>query len=195
MNDLNLIESLVHNIVEKIDFSLVKNLSLINNAGVLSPMMPADRCASTEILQNFQVNTIAPIILTAQFIKQTENMNCKRTVVNISSGAGKKPYYGWSAYCSSKAAIDMYTKVLGLEQANRENPVKIFSFAPGVVDTEMQEKIRKTKVEDFDSVERFKAFKQDCKLLKPEFVAKKLIDLMNRSDLIQGGIYDINEFF
>ena len=195
MNDLNLIESLVHNIVEKIDFSIVNTLSLINNAGVLSPIMPADRCSSTEILQNFQVNTIAPIILTAQFIKQTENSNCKRTVVNISSGAGKKPYYGWSAYSSSKAAIDMYTRVVGLEQVNRDNPVKIFSFAPGVVDTEMQEKIRKTKAEDFDSVERFKAFKLDGKLLKPEFVAKKLIDLMNRSDLIQGGIYDIKEFF
>lgn len=191
--NINLIDDLIQSIIEKIDSKAAETITLINNAGILSPIKPIERCSSSDIVYNFHVNTIAPIILTAQFIKKTKKLKCKRTVINISSGAGKNPYSGWSSYCSSKAAIDMFTRTVGLEQTNSENQVKIFSFAPGVIDTEMQTKIRETSAEDFESVERFKAYKKDGKLLKPAYVAEKLITLMNMSDLKQGGIYDIKD--
>ena len=65
-----------------------------------------------------------------------------KRVVSISSGAGKKPYPGWGAYCTAKAGLDMLTRCVGVEQMNQPHPVEIYSIAPGVVDTDMQREIR-----------------------------------------------------
>ncbi|MFP4013390.1 MAG: (S)-benzoin forming benzil reductase [Chitinispirillaceae bacterium] len=188
------IENLVGKIVERIDTRAATDILLVNNAGVVSPVGPTERNASRDIINSLSVNIIAPVILTSRFIRQTEGFGCKRTVINITSGAGKKPYYGWSTYCSSKAAIDMYTKVVALEQAERKNPVNIFSFAPGVVDTDMQTLIRNTSVEDFPSIDRFKALKEEGRLLEPRKVARKMIDLLESGTFESGGIYDIRNF-
>lgn len=90
----------------------------------------------------------------------------KGCVVWISSGAALKPYVGWCAYGSSKAAINSI-----LQHLAREEPdITSIGISPGRVDTGMQEQIRsagkesmdKTQYEDFVNV-----FEQG-KLLKPE---------------------------
>ncbi len=188
------IESLIYQIMEIISRLQVNSISLINNAGVLGPVMPIDKASAEEIEWGMKVNSIAPMILASQFIKQSEKFNCKRTVMNITSGAAQKPYYGWGVYCSSKASLDMFTKVVALEQQKRANPVKIFSVAPGVVETAMQEQIRNTDAKDFATVERFKKLKENGQLLDPFFVAEMLVVFLNREDVESGGIYDIREF-
>ncbi|MFP4165004.1 MAG: (S)-benzoin forming benzil reductase [Chitinispirillaceae bacterium] len=194
LNNPDQIEKLMVQITDRVDCAEVKNLYLINNAGVLDPIGPTERNKASEITLSFSVNIIAPIVLTSQFIKQTDAFNCERTVVNISSGAAKKPYYGWSTYCTSKAAMDMYTRVVALEQEKSENPVKMISIAPGVVETRMQEQIRNASAEDFRSVEKFRALKREGKLLKPEYVARTMVELINQNKLHSGGMYDIRDF-
>ena len=67
--------------------------------------------------------------LTAAFL-QGAPQDAQRQVLNISSGAGRKPVSGWAVYGSSKAALDFYTQTLKLE--NPELAVR--SLAPGVVE-------------------------------------------------------------
>jgi len=134
------------------------------------------------------------MILTSLFIKHAKDHKAEKRVINISSGAGKKPYYGWSIYCGSKAAVDLFTRCVSLEQQAREYPVKIISFAPGIVDTDMQQEIRSTAKEDFEQLERFVAFKNDGKLSKPEDVAEKVIELMFDKEFMDGGVIDISQY-
>ena len=43
----------------------------------------------------------------------------------------------------------MFTQCVATEEVEKEYPLKIVAFAPGVVDTNMQSKIRETNKEDF----------------------------------------------
>ena len=122
-----------------------------------------------------------------------ENGTAEKRVINISSGAGKKPFYGWSNYCASKAGIDLFTQCVGVEQNRSDNPVKIISLGPSIMDTKMQEEIRKTAKEDFQQVERFIDFKKNGDLLSADYVAEKVIKLFWDEEFIQGGVINVRD--
>lgn len=145
---------------------------LINNAAVVFPIGPLHRCRTEDVIKHFNVNIISLSVLTAGIIKGLKHYNCEKSILNISSGAFKNPYYGWSCYCGSKAFLEMATKCLALE-----NPeVRILSYDPGVIDTAMQHELRSQKEEDFHAVSQFIAFKEGDKLQTPDEAADKLIN-------------------
>jgi NAD(P)-dependent dehydrogenase (short-subunit alcohol dehydrogenase family) len=74
------------------------------------------------------------------------------TIVNLSSGAAHNPMEGWSAYCSSKAGVAMLTRCVDKEYG--EQGVRIFGFAPGVVDTGMQGSIRESGINPVSDLKR-----------------------------------------
>ena len=78
-------------------------------------------------------------------------------------------------------------------RSRKEYPVKIVSFAPGVVDTNMQAQIRETNKEDFTNLDRFIALKEEGKLLSPEYVAKAIRNLLEAEDFPQGEVIRIDE--
>ena len=53
-------------------------------------------------------------------------------IINITSGAYKSARRGASHYCSSKAALAMFTQVLALELA--EHRINVNSVSPGFID-------------------------------------------------------------
>jgi benzil reductase ((S)-benzoin forming) len=187
------IENLMEDIFSKIDASLASSVALINNAGIVAPMKPIERAKNEEIIQNVHINLLAPMLLTSEFLKRTRDLEADKRIINISSGAGKNPYFGWSSYCTSKAGVDMFTRCIAVEEANKEKPVKIISFAPGVVDTDMQAEIRSSNKEDFINLERFLALKEDGQLLSPDYVAGAVIDLLTTDNFEQGGVIRINQ--
>ena len=73
------------------------------------------------------------------------------TIVNLSSGAAHNPMEGWSAYCSSKAALKMLTACVDKDFG--EKGVRAFGFAPGVVDTGMQGSIPRKRDQPGEPVE------------------------------------------
>lgn len=194
LKNVEKIDSLTRKIFTNIKKHNAKSICLINNAGILDPITTSGNSDSTQMIRNVNVNELAPMILTSSFINWFENFICKKVIINISSGAGKKPYYGWGCYCSAKAAIDMYTKTTGLEQISKDNFVRIVSFSPGVIDTQMQKRIRESSIEDFNQVERFKKLKQDGMLKDPSFVAQKVIEVFENDDIETGAVLDINDF-
>ncbi|MDQ0217775.1 (S)-benzoin forming benzil reductase [Peribacillus cavernae] len=192
--DLSIMEQLPA-VIERV-FSEIGNsdeLYLINNAGVVEPIKPAGQLEQGKLELSMKLNYLAPVILTNSFIDKTKDFTGKKTVVNISSGAALRPIHGWSAYCSTKAGLEMFTRVAGLEQQKEENPVKIISFSPGIMDTGMQANIRMADEKDFADAELFQSYKDKGTLRSPQLVAEKLFRLLEGDQLENGKFYDIKE--
>ncbi|VVE67144.1 short-chain dehydrogenase [Pandoraea anapnoica] len=166
---------------------------LINNAGTVHPV--ANSAALNDpaaIGAAFALNVTSVMLLTSRFLAATQGLTAKRQIVNISSGAGRNPNAGWAVYCSTKAALDMYTRVVNAE--HREHGVQAISLAPGVVDTGMQETIRSSSVESFPALARFQDLKASGKLSSPEDVARRILTLTERDDFGQTEIDDIRNY-
>jgi len=191
--DVQGLEARIHAVLEKIDKRRAKAISLVNNAGMLKPMRPIDQMRGEDIVDNMHVNLVAPMILTSAFIAYVQEIPADKRIINISSGAGKKPYYGWSHYCSAKAGIDLFTKCVAVEQKNQAHPVQVVSFAPGVVDTAMQAEIRSTPKEHFQDLDRFVALKEDGALLAPDEVAECMVTRLLQGSFESGALLDIRQ--
>jgi benzil reductase ((S)-benzoin forming) len=152
---------------------------LINNAGMLGQVGQVGSIETDSLEKLFKVNLIAPALLINEFIKRYKELKVLKSILNISSGAGKKPVDGWSGYCSSKSALDMFSLVIEEEQRFSGGDFRIFSVAPGIVDTEMQTEIRKVSQADFSRVEEFKSYKEQGDLVEAGVVARKIVYLLN----------------
>jgi benzil reductase ((S)-benzoin forming) len=147
------------------------NCFLINNAGLATPIGLIGSSKDKEIIRSFHVNALSPVLLCSAFIQHTRSITGKHGIVNLSSGAGRNPYHGWSSYCTTKAALQMLTRCLALE-----NPDMIIeAYDPGVIDTEMQSALRQQNKENFSQVDKFRQLQQENKLLTPEMAARKFI--------------------
>lgn len=162
---------------------------LINNAGSIGPIKSLSLQNEEEISENYFLNINAPSILCNQFISCFEESKSECIILNISSGAGKYPIHSWSTYCASKAALDMLSKVLQLEYPK----FKIFSVAPGIVDTAMQEEIRDADKIEFPEVNRFISYKENGELASAEIVAQKYIDFLSNCSKHKDVLYSIRD--
>jgi benzil reductase ((S)-benzoin forming) len=194
LNDINNIDDLMARIFSKIDKSKVDSIYLINNAGIVEPISPVEKSENQALIKNINVNLIAPMLITSSFMKFTKDLNVEKRVINVSSGAGKKPFYGWGPYCSSKAGIDMMTQCIGIEEQNKDYPVKIMSFGPGVMDTDLQKEIRSSKEEDFITVPDFIKLKEEGKLLAANTVAGVVVRLLFEIDFKQGEVSSVRDY-
>ncbi|KZX37887.1 SDR family NAD(P)-dependent oxidoreductase [Wohlfahrtiimonas chitiniclastica] len=150
-------------------------ITLINNAGTVEPIGVVGKMDATQISHALLLNVGAVMALTNAFVTLTEAFSGEKCVMNVSSGAAHKAYEGWAAYCATKAAVDHFTRVLFTEQQTKDNPVKVVSIAPGVIDTDMQAVIRSSTPELFPNLKRFIDYKTDAKLSTPTETAKALI--------------------
>lgn len=168
---------------------------LVNNAAILEPIDQAMNIESKDIFHHIQVNTVAPIVLMNDCLQKAHEQNISFTGVMITSGAAERPVYGWSAYCSTKASINMYTKTVALEQEQLNTGNKVFAFSPGVMDTNMQKVIRSRTKEQFRDVETFRKYKEDGMLRDPIRVGEVLVNLMINNDKIRNGnIYHVSDY-
>jgi benzil reductase ((S)-benzoin forming) len=94
---------------------------LINNAGLLSPVGLVGEQSPTQIAQTIAVNVGAALMLTNWFVQASRGC-ADRRVVQISSGAARSAYAGWSVYCATKAALDHHARCLALESEQPGGP-------------------------------------------------------------------------
>ncbi|KAA9340786.1 SDR family NAD(P)-dependent oxidoreductase [Adhaeribacter soli] len=153
-------------------------LVLVNNAGVLGEIGYVGEKQNEDFNYVFSVNVTAPAILMNAFLHTYREVKAEKIILNISSGAGKYPMDGWASYCASKAALDLFSESVQLEQNLLNSGVRVFSLAPGIVDTQMQAQIRETPSAQFSQVSKFKDYKASGSLASPETVAKKLKKLL-----------------
>jgi len=146
----------------------------INNAGVLDPVGPLADADPVTLERNVATNVLGVMHGTAAFARHVRSRSGTGSLVNVSSGAATSPYRGWAAYCASKAAVEMLTDVVGLEEAGAG--LLAFAVAPGVVDTDMQARIRATSEEVFPDVARFRRLHDESAFLTPAWVGACILE-------------------
>ncbi len=171
------------------------SITLINNAGTLGKMDTLQEIPSENIETTVSLNYTTPMIFCSIFSKKLENYKGVKKIRNISSGAANGAYHGWSVYCSTKSAMDSFTKVLAIEQENNLSPIHVLSIYPGVIDTEMQAEIRKSTQEQFSNVERFIEMKKNNDLSTPEQIANLVYKIDHDVSIKNGEITDVRDFY
>lgn len=160
---------------------------LINNAGTLGPVGPAETQPLQEIATALQINVAAPLMLTAALARAHPG---ELRIVHISSGAARSPYAGWSVYCATKAALDHHARAISAE--GRAN-LRICSLAPGVVDTEMQTLVRTTPESRFPMLKKFQRLKQKGHLTPPDTAAERIVAYLLDARFGEAEIADLRE--
>ncbi|QKY68484.1 (S)-benzoin forming benzil reductase [Lentibacillus sp. CBA3610] len=196
LGDLETAEQTFQEISEDIFSRQPDTVYLINNAAVVEPIDKSMNTKSADVAHHIQVNTTVPIILTNLFLKQAAEQDVRFIGTTISSGAAERPVYGWSAYCSSKASINMYTKTAALEQDQLKTQSKVIAFSPGIMDTQMQERIRQSDEDAFRDVDQFRGYKENNKLKDTDTVGGVLVDtLTDETSIVNGKIYNVADYF
>ena len=190
LSDLNALEANLSKFFPK-EESFEKYI-LINNAGWIGEVKKVGKLNPKGIQRVMNLNLLAPIILTDAFVKAYGNRTGEKIILNISSGAAHKPLPGWGEYCTSKAGLAMFSKVAAEEL--KDLGIKVFSLAPGIVDTEMQAEIRQAGQEDFPALERFLSYKNEGQLSSAEEVARKVCHLISHSDQFPEVVQDVRNF-
>ncbi|GMQ27059.1 (S)-benzoin forming benzil reductase [Algoriphagus sp. oki45] len=165
---------------------------LINNAGWIGEVKPVGKLHPKGIQRAMNLNLLAPMMITDGFVKAYSRAKGEKIVVNISSGAAHKPLSGWSEYCSSKAGLAMFSKVA--QEELKSHGFKVYSLAPGIVDTEMQAEIRGAQSDDFPALDRFVDYKASHKLSTPEEVALKIQLLIAHPERFEEVVQDVRDF-
>lgn len=147
----------------------------INNAGLLAPIGPLRENDPTELARHIEVNVLGVFYGSRAFIRHLHKRGGDGVLLNISSGAARSAYAGWSAYCAAKAAVDRMSEAIALEE--RDHGLRVHAVAPGIIDTDMQTMIRNCTPEQFPRVQKFLDLKTNEGFSSPAFVADRLLEL------------------
>ena len=178
--------------VQKMQFpnvDVATDVLLVNNAATIGSILPIDKKSEKEIIQEYNLNIISPTLLSRKFIN-TYSDN-KKLLINIGSGAANKAIASWSAYCATKSGLDMFTEVIAEE---KHKNLTIFSIHPGVVDTNMQKKIRESNAEFFPIRQQFIDYYSKNELFSADFVAQKIYQIIAKRVILTDVLVDLRDF-
>lgn len=182
-------------VVKQFEFPELKDaitITLINNAGIVGDIKYLGNLDCDKIISTYNLNLITPTLLINQFAK-TYNNELSKLVINISSGAGRSPIDGWSTYCATKAGLDMLSLVFKEEITNKKLNINTLSLAPGIIDTGMQEEIRKADETSFSNIERFIEYKNNGDLADPTSTAKLIAKFISDKTLQEKTICSVRD--
>lgn len=129
---------------------------LVNNAGIgVDWGVPPSQVTIDQLRETYETNVFGAIALTHTILPLLKKSEAGR-IVNLTSNIGSltnqsssgelKDYVGALAYCSSKAALNMFTVLLAKELRNTN--MKVNSAHPGWVQTDMGGEQAPMKIED-----------------------------------------------
>lgn len=123
----------VHKMMQTISGSVSTLDVLINNAGC-EIHGDVENLDEKDLEDLFRVNLFSPAMLVKESVGLLKRSSYP-SVINITSIHQLVPYKNNSAYCMSKAALEMYTKVSALELA--KYGIRVNSIAPGAILTDI----------------------------------------------------------
>ena len=178
--------------VQKLQFpnvDVASDVLLVNNAATIGSILPIDRKTNEEILREYNLNIISPTLLSRKFINNYSDN--KKLLINIGSGAANKAIASWSTYCATKSGLDMLTEVI---QKEKHESLKVFSIHPGVVNTNMQEEIRKSDADFFPIKQQFIDYYSKNELFSVDFVALKIFQIIAKNEDFKEIILNLRDF-
>ena len=168
-----------------------ERMVFVHAAATVEPIAFADEADPAEYTAAVLLNAAAPMAIGAAFLRATSTNECERTLVQLTSGAARSVYPGWSTYGPSKAAVDHWVRTVGQEQAIRGG-ARVIAVGPGTVSTGMQVSLRRASEESFPDREKFVALHEKGALTSPEKAAADLWRVV-QSDLPGGSVVDLRD--
>tara|TARA_B100000989_G_scaffold184364_1_gene138801 strand:+ start:5099 stop:5857 length:759 start_codon:yes stop_codon:yes gene_type:complete len=153
LNDFAKNEKYRAKIISSIRSSISKKASklvLINNAG----HQKTDFIEKLEIedwIYSFNVNLFSPYLLIKELLDELENTKAK--IINISSIHSLQTKTGFSAYASSKAALESLTRSLALELSPRG--ISVNAVSPAAIETDMLKESFENNLSKLDELSQF----------------------------------------
>lgn len=188
--DLQNTESLIQEIIESNND--VEEIYLFNNASVIDPISLIKDVNFNEIKNALVLNIATAYTLSSALIRLKQNKPAlKIYIINISSGVSINAVKGWSAYCISKAGLNMLSKCIAIE--NETEDIFSLSINPGAIDTGMQEKIRNADSVEIPATKKFETMYNEGKLQNPKDVTNKLFRILASNDYSNGDFIDFNK--
>ena len=154
--------------------------TVILNAGMLGTITETNKLRIDEFNDIFTVNVLANKVIIDWLINHNVDV---KNIIGISTGAALKTYYGWSLYCTSKAAFKQLLSTYAQELPN----IHFTSLAPGIIKTKMQDYIHSIDGQDIPSVKKFKEMYDTMDTA--DIVAKKIITWLPGIDKLESGSY------
>jgi 3-oxoacyl-[acyl-carrier protein] reductase len=157
---------------------------LVNNAGVVGPMLPFWETDPAEWWRCQEVNVRGPMLCCREAVPAMMERRRGR-IVNLSSGAGARAIPNMSSYALSKAALMRFSEQLAMELT--PYGIAVFPIRPGVVRTRMVEEARK-------SIPIIQTFLDDGKDVPPEATAD-LVEYIaaGKADALSGCLLSVQE--
>lgn len=162
---------------------------VVLNAALLTPIADLAETSLDTLQAAMDVNLWANKVLVDALFASGKRVD---QIVAISSGAAVSGARGWSGYALSKAALNMLVKLYAAER-----PETHFSaLAPGLVDTAMQEAMRRLPADPrFPTVERLKQAQGTAEMPGPEALAPRLLAAFDRLGTLKSGeFHDLRAF-
>ncbi len=108
---------------------------LVNNASILGERVSIEDYPEDVWEEVIRVNINGVFYMTKYTLPY---MNPSSVIVNMSSGAGKRPAPYWGAYAVSKFGIEGFSSLLAEELKDRD--IRVYAFNPGATRTQMRAK-------------------------------------------------------
>ncbi|WP_141733121.1 SDR family NAD(P)-dependent oxidoreductase [Oligoflexus tunisiensis] len=175
------IDQLLQPLAPILDAAAWQTVTLVNNAGTVQPVGLVGQLDARSIAASLHTNLTIPLQLSNWLLRRFPQQ--KLRIAQISSGAAHKPYAGWGVYCTSKAGLRMASQVMATEAEVSGCDLSLVIYEPGVLDTPMQDELRKSRVEEFPQVERFRQLHKSGQLVAPRDSAQELWQLLCDKDL------------
>ena len=149
-----------------------KRLIFISNAGIINPLKPTIDLNLAELIFNTGVNFHSPLLISCFLCKEARVRKIPLHIINISTGAAKRPIPDWATYCASKAAIR-----IALDCLEKENDhLTVSHFDPGVINTGMQKLIRDHELKYPVNLRNFSKLREKGALRTPNSVALEILN-------------------
>lgn len=143
--------------------------AVLLNAAQVEPIGSLIDTDDAEWSKAIELNLVAPARLARRMLPAL--IQKRGRLVTVGTGAAVSPIPSWSAYCTSKAALLMLTRVIAAECPE----VTSLSFSPGVLDTVMQQTIReKHQMMPSQIAEYFQGLHSSGTLVAPQIPGQAL---------------------
>jgi len=161
------------------------SVCLVNNAATTEPLGLVRLHDSASVARSLAVNLAAPEALCTLFLRVFADASIERRIVNVSSGAARSAIAGLGPYCAAKAGLEMLTRVIAAEV--NDPRFAAISLRPGVIDTDMQTRMRGKTEAEVPAIAMFRAFHADRRLVAPEVAAAKIADKVVLATKLKNG--------
>ena len=139
-----------------IDLKKASQIVFVNNAATIDPICQFSELGFESLNNAMEVNLYTPLRIIKKILS-LKIISANILLVNVTTGASEVPIKGWLSYSTSKNAFKTALKTIEYENTNIES----LNFDPGVVDTNMQKKIRQQTKFNMPDVKRFRLKTKD----------------------------------